>query len=162
MPATADIASGLAAIGAAAAAISARASTRNVALSNRPYVYGERGYSSSEQSYAVRLHNDGAGVAREVRFRINGDETDPTDWSDPVRGMPPGATTPPPEEDGFLVEPPRTAEGLSTDWFIETEYSDATGTRWRLRNDRSDARRSAVVRRVRTRRYQLWLLNPHD
>jgi hypothetical protein len=154
---TADIGTGLAAIGAIAAAVSARASARNVALSNRPYVYGERGFSSGERSPIVRLHNDGAGTAVEVRYRLGAAEADYTEWSEPVRAISPGDITPPPGADGFLGEPPRTSEGVATNWFIETEFSDMSGARWRLRNDRASST-PATVRRLRTRPYQFWRL----
>jgi hypothetical protein len=156
-----DIGTGLAAVGAIAAAISARASARNVALSNRPYVYGERGFSSAERSPAVGLRDDGAGTAVEVRYRLDATGVDCTEWSEPVRAIGPGDITPPPGADGFLVEPPRAAEGVATNWFIETEFSDVSGARWRLRNDRADTT-PATVSRIRTSPYQFWRLPPGD
>jgi hypothetical protein len=141
-----NIGTGLAALGAIAAAVSARASARNVALSHRPYVYGEPGFSSGSRSHAVRLHNDGAGTAVEVCHRIGTSRGDYGDWSEPVRAMRPGEITPPPGAEGFEFETPRDANGLALEWFVETEFSDIGGARWRLR----------------TRPYQVWRLPPGE
>jgi hypothetical protein len=159
--ATGDIGIGLAAVGAIAAAVSARASARNVALSNRPYVYGEPAFSSGSRSHAVRFHNDGAGTAVEVRYRVVTSRGDYSKWSEPVRAMRPGEITPPPEAEGFEFETPRDDKGLALEWFIETEFSDIGGTRWRLRNDRRD-NSPATVQRLRTRPYQRWLPPPGE
>jgi hypothetical protein len=157
----ADIGTGLAAIGAIAAAVSARASARNVALSNRPYVYGEQGFSSASRSPALRLHNDGSGAAVEVRYRTGAPRAGYSEWSEPVRAMRPGEITPPPEAEGFLAETPRDSNGTAIEWFIETEFSDISGARWRLRNDRRD-NSPATVQRLRTRPYQRWLPPPSE
>ena len=150
-----DIGVGLAAVGAIAAAVSARASARGVALSHRPYVYGERGFSDIERSLVVRLHNDGPGTAVEVCVRLGAVGAEATEWLPSVRAMQAGEIVPPKGADGWPVEPPVGADGPVSDWYIETEFSDIRGARWRLRNDRSSSE-SATPRRVRTRAFQLW------
>jgi hypothetical protein len=148
-----DIGVGLAAIGAIAAAVSARAAARGVALDHRPYVYGEPQSASREpdeprsapRRIAVRLHNDGPGTAVEVRWRIVAAGCEPTEWTTPIRAMQPGETHPPDENS----EPPSMQlPERAVDWYVESEYGDIRGARWRLRNDRVNLSKPATSKRV--------------
>jgi hypothetical protein len=143
-----DIGIGLAAISAVAAAISARSAARGVTLNHRPYVYGEP-QSATSGIAGVRLHNDGPGIAVEVRWRLHAPGREPTEWSSPIRAMQPGEVLPPYDSDPMSTELPEGIDGHRFRWFIETEYGDVRGVRWRLQNDRASPSASAVLRRVR-------------
>lgn len=41
-------------------------------------------------------------------------------------------------------------------WYVETEFSDIRGARWRLPNERAATSAAATLRRVRTGRFDLW------
>ncbi len=105
----------------------------------------------------MRLHNTGPGVAADVRFRLGAPGAKFTVWSPSVRAMVPGEIHPPKGSDGWVIGPPEGPDGPVSDWFIETEFSDISGARWRLRNDRSRSDR-ATLQSLRTWPYQLWRL----
>jgi hypothetical protein len=156
-----DVGIGLAAVGALAAAFSAFSSARGIALSHRPYVYGERATASKgEQSANVRLHNDGPGMAAEARCRVGAQGVQPGEWTQPVRAMQPGEVQEQPQQ---LALPSRDGKP-ARDWYIETEFSDIRGARWRLRNDRATPDATARLQRVRAGKLdpRLWRASRED
>jgi hypothetical protein len=150
-----DVGIGLAAVAAVAAAASARTAARGVALGHRPYVYGERG-SATAESGSVRLHNDGPGTAVEVRWRICAPGAEPTGWSDPIRAMQSGEIAPPEGQKPPPTTLPLGIDGHAFGWFVETEFGDIRGARWRLRNERGEPSAAAVLTRLRSGRFDLW------
>jgi len=152
-----DVGIGIAAVGSVAAAVSARASARGVSLASRPYVYGEP-RSATGHLAMVRLHNSGPGTAVEVRFRIGSPDTESTEWSQVVRAMQPGEVLPPHDSEGISMSIPVVAavQGQRLEWWVEVEYGDIRGARWRLRNDRTDATRPAAAQRVRSGKFDRW------
>jgi hypothetical protein len=134
-----DVGIGVAAVAAIAAAVSAWWSARGVELSHRPYVYGERS-SRDQGGVTVGLHNDGTGAAFEVRCRLGTAEGGPNGWAEPSRALQPG------EGLSRTLALPMIAENPATDFYIETEYRDIRGARWRLRNDRSAAGGMSLTR----------------
>jgi hypothetical protein len=152
-----DVAVGLAAISAIAAAVSARSAARGVALNHRPYVYGEP-QSATGGIASVRLHNDGPGTAVEVRWRLRAPEGEPTEWSSSIRAMQPGEVLPPYGSDPMSAEVPDGIDGHQFRWFVEAEYSDIRGARWRLHNDRASLSATATPRRIRKGIIDRWRL----
>jgi hypothetical protein len=155
MAAGTDIGIGLAALSAMSAAMSARASARGVALSHRPYVYGERRTASGAIA-EVQLHNDGPGTAVEVRWRLWAPGAEPTEWSEPILALQPGEILPPSGEQPLATQLPPGVDGHQFEWYVETQFSDIRGARWRLLNERGARQQSVTLRRMRSRRFELW------
>jgi hypothetical protein len=110
----------------------------------------------TQQLVTVRLFNDGPGTAVEVQVRLGADGMEPSEWSPSVRAMQPGEVFPPREEglDGISLELPKAGDTYARSWYIETEFSDVRGARWRLRNDRSQSVASAY--RLRSSWIEIW------
>jgi hypothetical protein len=153
-----DLGIGLAAVGAIAAAVSARASARGVALNHRPYVYGERAAVGVGETANVRLHNDGPGMAAEVRCRVGAPGVGPGEWTEPVRAMQPGES----QTEPYQLAVPFRDDEPARDWYIETEFGDIRGARWRLRNDRATPGATARLQRVRTGKLDFWRASTDD
>lgn len=147
-----DLGIGLAAMGALAAAVSARAAARGVALSHRPYVYGE--HAGGDANFAkITIRNDGPGTALDVCWRVWPPGRESIGWSTPIGAMQPGEELPP-SMTSFPV--PVNAHGKVSGWYVETEFSDIGGARWRLLNEEGIPHSRRRLRRVRSGKIELW------
>lgn len=175
-----DVGIGIAAIGSIAAAASARSSASSVDLSHRPLVVGFQDWDKTHLihdedtvtgSIAVRLRNDGPGVALSVRWRARSWTHDvDTYWSSQIESIPPNEerleytvfSVPPDVTDVEVgdAEPPPTDPSEGTHepnyvhWYVETEFADLRGRVWKI-SRRAPYVPDLRVQRVRTRRYQL-------
>jgi hypothetical protein len=164
------------AAGAGAAWLAASASRTAVARTHRPFVWPDwdRDYNQDEGQYEwrVRLHNDGPGVALDVRWSVwveqppeemggppNDDAEDQLRRaaSEPIRGMRPGESFP---RDAWLT---RTSDTGAIEWVV-VRFTDSAGVRWQY-NDPWDVgtladplRRLRKVRGYRSLRWRLWRL----
>jgi hypothetical protein len=135
-----------AAVSAIAAAIAARASRAAIQLAHRPFVYGEpaikRGPGDWDEPdgppyVAVRMHNDGPGIALEARFRIEyADRSWHGEAIPPARAMQSGEALPPMERDEMRYEVATPPE-LGKPFEVVTRYSDSAGRHWEVRNQRN-------------------------
>jgi hypothetical protein len=164
------------AAGAGAAWLAASASRQAVARTHRPFVWPEWGAEWSREDgryeWRVRLHNDGPGVALDVRWSVwvehppeDGDGRHSAEAeeqvrrlaSEPIRGMRPGQTVPP---DGWLTG---TSEVGAIEWVV-VRFTDSAGVRWEY-NEPWDVgtlanplRRLRKVRPYRSLSWRLWRL----
>jgi hypothetical protein len=74
----------------------------------------------------------------------------PEKWSEPVRALQPREVT------GQTPGLPR-----GTPFYIETEFRDIRGARWRLRNDRSISG-GVTLKRLRRGKFDRWRLDPNS
>lgn len=161
------------AAGAGAAWRSALASSEAVARTHRPFVWPDWRYEHVAEGkgpeWSVRLHNDGPGVALDVRWSVyvlqppeefgGRADFDPTqemrrNASEPIRGMRPGTNT------GWMSG---TSESGFEEWVV-VRFTDSAGSRWEYHEpwDVDDlaepVRRLQKVRRRRGLRVRLWRL----
>lgn len=161
------------AAGAGAAWRSALASSEAVARTHRPFVWPdwkfEQGPEATGQDWSVRLHNDGPGVALDVRWSVYGLEPpeevggppdhDPEELlrrgaSEPIRGMRPGTST------GWMSG---TSESGVLEWVV-VRFTDSAGIRWEYHEPEEPGtlaeplQRLQKVRRHRSLRWRLWRL----
>jgi hypothetical protein len=147
-----DVGIGLAALGAGAAAISARAAARGVAFSHRPYVYGE--HTGGDANFAkITIRNDGPGTAVDVCWRVYPPGRESIGWSTPIGALQPGEVLPP---DITSFPAPVGSHGKVAGWYVETEFSDIRGVRWRLQNEDCQPRSRRRLRRVRSGKLDMW------
>jgi hypothetical protein len=165
------------AAGAGAAWLAATASREAVARTHRPFVWPEWVYEPSDDSsepweWRVRLHNDGPGVALDVRWsvrvmfapphlsvypeeevRAKAEEETRRRASDPIRGLRPGESWP---HSGWLTgtSPPGDIE------WIAVRFTDSAGVRWEYNEPLSEglADPPRRLRKVRRRRSLQWRL----
>jgi hypothetical protein len=165
-PTVAAVASSLSAF---AAAVSARSSRQAVTRSNAPFVWPALRIGSRDSgvfSFYVRLHNDGPGVAFNVRFTVRTREDEHGYVIPPIRAMRSGEVVPPhPEpqeqpirdaEDGsreYAVAGPRSLDAPS--WVV-VRFSDALGRRWEVAAPADPHDALLGPRRLRARRFQVW------
>jgi hypothetical protein len=143
-----------------AAAFAARASRASVERAHRPFVYGEPGIKSAWEGppavVAVRLHNDGTGVALDVRFRLEAvDQSWHGEQIPPARAMQPGEALPPFEMDDqryHLERPPERVHPFE----LVTRYTDTAGRHWETRNQRHPPGPLRGPIRLRGRSFQFW------
>jgi hypothetical protein len=138
------------AAGAAAAWRAAGASREAVARAHRPFVWPEfdydyEGAGPGETVWRVRLHNDGPGVALDVRWSVReifdsrgltaselqaaydrADENTRKLASEPIRGMRAGQSVPPVGVDRWLTQPFPFGE---YEW-VAVRFTDSAGVRW--------------------------------
>ena len=166
-----EVAAIAAALSALAAWVSAWNSRQAVARAHRPFVYGEPEIRTDkvnlpgQRLIAVRLRNDGAGVALDVRFRL---EAEDGRWQGdpllPVRAMRPGEVAPPEPDHrdhpmlssqrktGFeMAAPPRSVEA----WAAVIRFSDSAGQHWEVLNRRHPPG-PLMLRKARSGRFDVW------
>lgn len=159
-----------AAVSAIAAAVAAWSSRASVERAHRPFVYGEPaiksrptepdgggGFLSSEPSHiAGRVHNDGTGVALDVRFRH--EAVDGSWYGEPIppaRAMQPGEAIPPMDMNDARYELERPPD-LGRPFELVTRYTDAAGRDWETRNQRHPPGPLRGPTRLRRGRLDLW------
>jgi hypothetical protein len=166
MDVAAVIAIGIAALSAVAAAVSAIATRQSVDRAHRPFVWPaiSHGRDGDATVVRVRLHNDGAGTAYEVRWAFGTlAETQEGEFVEDSQGAAEQASmairavrageSVPPEDSGWLEK----AIQLPPDdigWIL-VRWSDAAGTRWEV-SDQGPATSRGRPRRLRRWRWQLW------
>src|SRR4051794_31916238 len=163
-----------AAAAAVAAWLSAWNSRQAVARAHRPFVYAEPEMRSvgpdfdhheEHRPVETRLRNDGAGVALDLRLRL---EAERGPWRGeptlPVRAMRAGEVVPPdvtPARGGTRMEkivtgyqrsaPPREVDARA----VVVRFEDPAGERWEVRNRRHPPG-PLMMRRLRSGRLDLW------
>jgi hypothetical protein len=176
---TTEVAAGASAAGAVAAWLAATTSREAVARSHRPFVWPEWTVEPAEESeekrqaWLVRLHNDGPGVALDVRWSVEGAAQYPEQYettaadlaSEPIRGMRPGMSVPPIEDPpGHLLARWRRVLPFVGDieWVV-VRFTDSAGVRWEYAEPwepgtlADPARRLRRVRIYKSRTWQWWL-----
>jgi hypothetical protein len=155
----------IAAIAAIASAVSASTSRLAVDRANQAFVWAtiSRASDGGQSLVRVRLHNEGPGVARDVRWsattltEVSADEWDVDDElilknkSPLIRAMQPGESLPP-EESGWLnlaFSPPE-----DDIWWVLVRWSDAARVRWERTEEPSELR--SRTRKLRTWFWQFW------
>ena len=166
MDEAAVIAIAIAAVSAVAAAISALATRQAVERAHRPFVWPAISHATDGDTriLRIRLHNDGAGTAYEVRWSFGTlIETQPGEFDEnreaaavqaslTIRAIRPGESVPP-EGSGWLDQ----AITLPPDdigWIL-VRWTDAAGDRWEV-SDQGPAASRVRPRRLRRRWWQLW------
>lgn len=162
MDIVAAIAIAFASVSAVAAAVSAVATRQSVDRAHRPFVWPaiSHGTDGEARILRVRLHNDGAGTAYEVRWSFGSlAETQGGEFveareeaSMAIRAIRAGESVPP-EDCGWLdkeVQLPPDDIG----WIL-VRWSDAGGLRWEV-SDQGPATSRGRPRRLRRRKWQLW------
>lgn len=158
------IAIGLAAVSAAAAAVSAVATKQSVERSHRPFVWPaiSHGSDGGTRVLRVRLHNDGAGVAYDVRWSFGtiiesspgtydeNREDAKTEASLAIRAIRPGESVPP---RGWLEKEVRLPPD-DVGWIL-VRWSDAGGVRWEA-SDQGPAALRTPPRRLRKSCWEVW------
>jgi len=156
---------GIAALSAGASAVAAYTSRLAVDRANQAFVWATISHASDggQRLVRVRLHNEGPGVARDVRWSATTvSEVSPDKWdvddeinvrnkSPLIRAMQPGESVPP-EEHGWLDlawVPPEDDV-----WWLLVRWSDAARVRWE-RSEEPAALRSRT-RKLRTWGWQVW------
>jgi hypothetical protein len=166
MDAVAAVVVAFAAVSAVAAAVSAVATRQSVDRAHRPFVWPAISHGSDGESriLRVRLHNDGAGTAYEVRWSIGTlAETQDEEFVEDSKGAAEQASmairairvgeSVPPEGSGWLdkeVQLPPDDIG----WIL-VRWHDAAGIRWEV-SDQGPATSRGRPRRLRRWRWQLW------
>lgn len=155
----------IAAFSAAASAVSAYASRLAVDRANEAFVWATISYGSDggQPLVRVRLHNEGPGVARDVRWSATAlreirpgkwevdDDLAATNKSSLIRAMQPGESVPP-EEHGWLDLPWRRPE--DDVWWLVVRWSDAARVRWERSEEPSEVR--SHTRKLRTWGWHVW------
>jgi hypothetical protein len=138
-----EVAAVATAAGAGAAWLAATASRQAVVRANRPFVWPEAHESESngKRTVRVRLHNDGPGVALDVRWSLvfpAKDRLADRDQflelvkqlaSSTTRGLPPGESEPP-SGNLSLPEVQVPDEHLEDPCWVAVRYTDSAGERW--------------------------------
>lgn len=162
----ATVAIAIAAVSATAAAVSAIASRQSVDRAHRPFVWPAISHASEAGTriLRIRLHNDGAGSAFDVRWSFGTIiESGPLEYGEnrdqmareaslAIRAIRPGESVPP-KSDGWLEK----AAQLPPDdigWIV-VRWTDSGGTRWEA-SDQGPATMRKRPRRLRHWRWQLW------
>lgn len=141
-----EFASVAAAFSAAAAATSAWFSRQGVERAHRPFVYGEPA-AKSAATVEVAIHNDGVGVGRAIRTRL-----EPTDDAlssavgGRIRALRAGERFPDGKPITFELDRPRTTAG----YVCVVRYQDMRGRTWETRNQRTPEG-ELTIKRVRFR-----------
>lgn len=164
-----DIAPVFAAASAVAAAVSARTSRQAVTRANAPFVWpaitvlSEYGESVTRHVFGVRLHNDGPGVAFDVRFSVSAAEHGSDEYvPPPIRAMRSGEQVPPhpePQEQPIrngLYEYPLPGKIDAGPWWVIVRYGDALGRRWQVRGPLDPHVQLDGPVRLRGRRLEVW------
>ena len=164
----AEVATGIAALSAVAAWLSAANSRRAITLANRPFVWpaftfkgGHRVAGDKHWELKARLHNDGPGVALDVRWSVHAPQSRKRRGvaaerqaasiaSDPIRAMRSGESMPP--VDGEWLGPIIAPFERDEPWDVVVRFSDAAGRRWEFSEPASERRMAHRPRRVRWRR----------
>jgi hypothetical protein len=165
---TATVATGLAAVSAVAAAISARSSHRAVTQAHTPFVWPSiavRGPALGQHIIGVRLHNDGPGVAFNVRFAVVSDHQDYSEYAiAPIPAVRPGEQIPPVREPDPQVQPRIRDDayehplpgGLDQSWWVLVRYSDALGRTWEIKAPLDPEGSIRSPSRLRSGLFDLW------
>jgi len=170
-----EVATIAAAAGAGAAWRSAGASRQAVARANRPFVWPSffESTTESELAVSVQVHNDGPGVALDVRWSLAFfDEHDSSEderrseeltgrlASEPSRGLRARDSS-----DRRQVSIPEERQGHF--WFVVVRYTDSAGVRWEYAEPWDVGTLADPVRRLRkvrgyrgSRRWWLRRLKP--
>lgn len=140
------VATVFAAVSAIAAAISARSSRQAVVRSHAPFVWPSiaiRGPVLGLHQVGVRLHNDGPGVAFNVRFSVANKQEGFGDIYaiPPIRAMRSGEKVPPHPEPEPQVQPMIRDDvyeyplpgPLDQSWWVVVRYADGLGGSWEIR-----------------------------
>lgn len=166
MDVAAVVAVAFAAVSAIAAAVSAVATRQSVDRAHRPFVWPaiSHGTDGDTSVLRVRLHNDGAGTAYEVRWSFGAlMETQEGEFVEDSKGAAEQASlavrairageSVPPEDSGWLekevVLPPDDIGWILVRW------SDAAGVRWEA-SDQGPATLRGRPRRLRRWGWQFW------
>lgn len=166
MDVAAVIAVAFAAVSSVAAAVSAVATRQSVDRAHRPFVWPaiSHGTDGDTSILRVRLHNDGAGTAYEVRWSFGtlvetqeGQFVEDTEGaagraSMAIRAIRAGESVPP-QNSGWLDKEIRLPPD-DIGWIL-VRWSDAAGVRWEV-SDQGPATSRGRPRRLRRRKWQLW------
>jgi hypothetical protein len=166
MDVSTTIAIALAAGSAVAAAVSAVASRKSVERAHRPFVWPAifHGSDGDTPVLRIRLHNDGAGVAYDVRWSFGTIvETSPGSYDEDrdearqeaslaIRAIRPGESVPP-EDHGWLEK--EVALPPDDVGWILVRWSDSAGARWEV-SDQGPAVLRGPPARLRRWRWQVW------
>jgi hypothetical protein len=161
------VAVAIAAISAIASAISAYTNRQSVDRAHRPFVWpaiSHKGDPDGSHVLLVRLHNDGAGTAYDVRWSIATLMLDQNDnavedrlfedehVSQVIRAVRAGEILPP-QDQGWLEK----AVALPPDdvWWLLVRWTDAAGVRWEI-SEQGPSLLRAEPRRLRTWPWQVW------
>lgn len=165
---TAIVATGLAAASAVAAAVSARSSHRAVTQAHTPFVWPStavRGPTLGQHNVAVRLHNDGPGVAFNVRFAVASGHRDYGEYAiAPIPAVRPGEQIPPVRDPDPQVQPrirDDTYEhplpgGLDQSWWVLVRYADGLGRNWEIKAPLDPEGSIRPPRRLRSGPFDVW------
>lgn len=166
MDAAVVIALALAAVSAIAAAVSAVSTRQSVERAHRPYVWPAISHDrdGDRRVLRVRLHNDGAGTAYEVRWSFQTlVESKEGEWTPDeqgaakeaslaIRALRSGESLPP--GDGKWLEKAVPLPPDEIGWFL-VRWDDAAGVRWEV-SDQGPAARQGRPHRLRRWWWQRW------
>jgi hypothetical protein len=160
------VATAIAALSATAAAVSARSSRQAVTQANAPFVWPSIAIRGRPRQYvlAVRLHNDGPGVAFDVRFAAASALHDFREYAiAPVRAMRSGEQVPPLREPEPQVQPRVQDDAFEyplpdphQTWYVFVRYSDGLARNWEVRVPLEPEARIGRPRQLRRSRLDVW------
>jgi len=166
MDVAAVVAVAFAAVSAIAAAVSAVATRQSVDRAHRPFVWPAISHDADGETsiLRVRLHNDGAGTAYEVRWSFGAlMESQEGEFVEDSKGAAEQASmavrairageSDPPGGSGWLDKKVRLPPD-DIGWIV-VRWSDAAGIRWEV-SDQGPATSRGRPRRLRRWRWQFW------